>query len=130
MDSKRFEIIYTQGKLDFFKIVRDNETGVLYLLNLNAAGSGLTVLVDQEGKPLVDDEWVTYSIGKGFFRNGHNSYAWNCVFLCIIFKSGMAFLKDIAKQKNELCQKDSSINSNGTLNNNIFSKWFILHNRR
>jgi hypothetical protein len=56
MDSKRFEIIYTQGKLDFFKIVRDNETGVLYLLNLNAAGSGLTVLVDQEGKPLVDDE--------------------------------------------------------------------------
>lgn len=57
MDSKRFEIIYTQGKLEFFKIIRDNHTGVLYMLNLNAAGSGLTVMVDQEGKPLVDENF-------------------------------------------------------------------------
>ncbi|MFJ7931309.1 DUF6440 family protein [Peribacillus sp. NPDC094092] len=57
MDSNRFEIIYTQGKLELFKIIRDNQTGVLYMLNLSAAGSGLTVMVDQEGKPLVDENF-------------------------------------------------------------------------
>ncbi|MCS0670113.1 DUF6440 family protein [Cytobacillus firmus] len=31
MDSNRFEIIYTQGKLELFKIIRDNQTGVLYM---------------------------------------------------------------------------------------------------
>ena len=56
MDSKRFETIYSQGKYtDFFKIIRDNQTGVLYMMNLSGAGSGLTVLVDQEGKPLIDE---------------------------------------------------------------------------
>ena len=57
MDSKRFEVIYTQGKLEIFKIIRDNKTGVLYILNFSAAGSGLTVLVDPEGKPLVDENF-------------------------------------------------------------------------
>ncbi|MED3550264.1 DUF6440 family protein [Cytobacillus praedii] len=57
MDNKRFETIYTQGKLELFKIIRDNQTGVLYMLNLTGAGSGLTVMVDQEGKPLVDDNF-------------------------------------------------------------------------
>ena len=57
MDSKRFEVIYTQGKLEFYKIIRDNETGVLYMLNFSGAGSGLTVMVDQEGKPLVDENY-------------------------------------------------------------------------
>lgn len=27
------------------------------MLNLSAAGSGLTVLVDQEGKPLIDENF-------------------------------------------------------------------------
>lgn len=57
MDNKRFETIYTQGKLELFKIIRDNQTGVLYMLNLTGAGSGLTVMVDQEGKPLVDENF-------------------------------------------------------------------------
>lgn len=57
MDSKRFEIIYTQGKLEIFRIIRDNQTGVLYMLNLTAAGSGLTVMVDPEGKPLIDENF-------------------------------------------------------------------------
>ncbi|MBB4825574.1 hypothetical protein HNO89_002810 [Sporosarcina luteola] len=57
MDSKRFEIIYNQGKLEVFKIIRDNETGVLYMMNLAGAGSGLTVMVDQEGKPLLDENY-------------------------------------------------------------------------
>lgn len=55
MNNKRFEIIYTQGKLEQFKVIRDNETGVLYMSNHAGAGGGLTVMVDQEGKPLVDD---------------------------------------------------------------------------
>ncbi|MEK4029310.1 MULTISPECIES: DUF6440 family protein [Bacillaceae] len=57
MDSKRFEIIYTQGKLEIFKVIRDNQTGVLYMLNQTGAGSGLTVMVDQEGKPLLDENF-------------------------------------------------------------------------
>ena len=57
MDSKRFEIIYTQGKLELYKIIRDNQTGVLYMSNFSGAGSGLTVMVDQEGKPLVDENY-------------------------------------------------------------------------
>ncbi|WP_313799664.1 DUF6440 family protein [Cytobacillus sp.] len=57
MDNKRFETIYTQGKLELFKIIRDNQTGVLYMLNLSGVGSGLTVMVDQEGKPLVDENF-------------------------------------------------------------------------
>ena len=41
---------------EFFKIIRDNQTGVLYM-NHSAAGSGLTVMVDQEGTPLVDENF-------------------------------------------------------------------------
>lgn len=55
MSTKRFEVVSIEGKLDSFRVIRDNETGVLYLSNLNGAGSAITVLVDQEGKPLVDE---------------------------------------------------------------------------
>ncbi|WP_404452565.1 DUF6440 family protein [Virgibacillus necropolis] len=57
MSNKRFETIYTQGKLEQFKVLRDNETGVLYMSNYAGAGGGLTVMVDQEGKPLVDEDF-------------------------------------------------------------------------
>ncbi|WP_068673531.1 DUF6440 family protein [Oceanobacillus sp. Castelsardo] len=57
MNKKRFEVIYTQGTLEQFRIIRDNETGVLYMLNHTGAGSGLTVMVDQDGKPLVDEDF-------------------------------------------------------------------------
>lgn len=56
MGNKRLETTYTQGK---FKIIRDNETGVLYMLassNMNGAG-GLTVMIDQEGNPLIDEDF-------------------------------------------------------------------------
>ncbi|NEU31744.1 hypothetical protein GN156_13315 [bacterium LRH843] len=55
MNDKRFEVIYKQGKLETFKIIRDNETGVLYMMNQSGYGGGITVMVDQEGKPLVDE---------------------------------------------------------------------------
>ncbi|MBM7601075.1 hypothetical protein JOC34_003496 [Virgibacillus halotolerans] len=57
MSKKRFEVIYTQGTLELFKIIRDNETGVLYMQNHRGGGVGvgLTVMVDQKGNPLVDE---------------------------------------------------------------------------
>lgn len=57
MAKKRFEEIYNQGMLVVTKIIRDNETGVMYLLHQEGAGSGMTVMVDQEGKPLVDEDF-------------------------------------------------------------------------
>lgn len=54
MSSKRFEEVYKQGKLNVTKIIRDNETGVLYMMQQEAYGVGLTVMLDQDGKPLVD----------------------------------------------------------------------------
>lgn len=54
MADNRFEEVYTQGKMKVTKVIRDNETGVLYMLHQEGYGAGLTVMVDQEGKPLVD----------------------------------------------------------------------------
>lgn len=54
MTEKRFEEVYTQGKLKITKVIRDNETGVLYMLHQEGFGIGLTAMLDQEGKPLVD----------------------------------------------------------------------------
>lgn len=36
------------------RILHDNETGVQYLLFQEGYGAGLIVLVDQDGKPLLD----------------------------------------------------------------------------
>lgn len=55
MSKKRSEAICTQGKSELFRIIRDNGTGVLYMQNHTGAGDGLTVMVDQEGKPLLDE---------------------------------------------------------------------------
>ncbi|GIN73004.1 hypothetical protein J14TS2_34790 [Bacillus sp. J14TS2] len=56
-NEKRFEEVYTQGKLKVTKVIRDNETGVLYMLHQEGYGAGLTVMLDQEGKPLVDKDF-------------------------------------------------------------------------
>lgn len=58
MADKRFEEVYTQGKLKVTKVIRDNETGVLYMMQQEGYGAGLTVMVDQEGKPLVDKDFL------------------------------------------------------------------------
>lgn len=46
MADKRFEEVYTQGKLKVTKVIRDNETGVLYMMQQEGYGAGLTVMVD------------------------------------------------------------------------------------
>lgn len=58
MVENRFEIIEKQGKLVQFQIIRDNQTGVLYMSHAAGYGLGLTVMVDQEGKPLVDADYM------------------------------------------------------------------------
>lgn len=55
MAKERFVEVYTQGLVNVAKIIVDTETGVNYLLashNLRV-GTGLTVLVDRDGKPVV-----------------------------------------------------------------------------
>lgn len=58
MSEKRFEEVYKQGKLTAEKIIRDNETGVLYIVYQEGYGMGLTVMVDKDGKPLVDESFT------------------------------------------------------------------------
>lgn len=52
---KRFEETFKQGTMEVYKVIRDNETGVQYLVTQAGYGAGLTVLVDQDGKPLLDE---------------------------------------------------------------------------
>lgn len=40
MKYKRFEEIYSQGKLTVTKILRDNETGILYMVDQEGYGIG------------------------------------------------------------------------------------------
>lgn len=54
---KRFEVIHKQGAMEVFKIIRDNETGVLYMSNHSGYGGGITVMVDPDGKPLIDEDF-------------------------------------------------------------------------
>ncbi|KMY44577.1 hypothetical protein AC622_10235 [Bacillus sp. FJAT-27916] len=61
MANKRFEDVYTQGKMEVTKIIRDNETGVLYMFHYGGPTSGLTVMVDKDGKPLVDKDFIPES---------------------------------------------------------------------
>ena len=51
----RFVEVYSQGITNVEKIIVDTETGVNYLLASHdlRVGTGLTVLVDQNGKPVV-----------------------------------------------------------------------------
>ena len=51
----RFEIIKREH-YDSFKIIRDNDTGVLYLYIHEGYSGGLTVIVDSDGLPLMDYE--------------------------------------------------------------------------
>mgnify|MGYP007003830021 CR=1 FL=1 len=55
MGKERFEKVYSQGTLNAMEIWVDKETGVNYLLGSHGkqTGTGLTVLVDQDGKPVV-----------------------------------------------------------------------------
>ena len=55
MAKERFVETYSQGVANIRKIIVDTETGVNYLLLSSnmTSGCGVTVLVDQDGKPIV-----------------------------------------------------------------------------
>ena len=55
MAKNRFVEVYSQGITNVEKIIVDTETGVNYILASSAltVGCGLSVLVDQDGKPVV-----------------------------------------------------------------------------
>ena len=55
MGKKRFVEVYSEGVNHVQKILVDTETGVNYLVVIPslAVGCGLTVLVDQDSKPIV-----------------------------------------------------------------------------
>lgn len=57
MSEKRFEVIDKHGKLEQFSVIRDDQTGVLYLSHIVGLADGLTVMVDPQGKPLIDEEY-------------------------------------------------------------------------
>jgi len=53
MAEKRFEVIQKEGRIAGTKILVDKETGVNYLFAFDGYAGGLTVLVDEEGKPII-----------------------------------------------------------------------------
>ena len=55
MAKERFVEVYSQGLVNVAKIIVDTQTGVNYLLGSHnkQAGTGMTVLVDRDGKPIV-----------------------------------------------------------------------------
>ena len=55
MAKERFVEVYSQGITNVEKIVVDTETGVDYLLASSTltAGCGMSILVNQNGKPIV-----------------------------------------------------------------------------
>lgn len=55
---KRFEIVEKDGFMEGTRIVVDTETGVQYLMAHWTNVGGLTVLVDRDGKPLLDPRYA------------------------------------------------------------------------
>lgn len=55
--NKRFEIVNKEniGAFSDATILKDKETGVLYLFVLSGYGGGLTPLLDKDGKPIIDE---------------------------------------------------------------------------
>lgn len=53
MKNDRFEVVYSQGKMNVMEIWVDKETGVNYLFRHSGYAGGLTPLLDREGKPVI-----------------------------------------------------------------------------
>ena len=64
LSDTRFKVVYTFEAGDnttkdglMTRIIVDTETGVMYLYASGVQRGGLTVLVDEDGKPLIWDEY-------------------------------------------------------------------------
>ena len=49
----RFIKVFSQGAVNVTEILVDKETGVNYLFHCSGYAGGLTVLLDEEGKPII-----------------------------------------------------------------------------
>ena len=58
---KRFEVANREGFSEGTRIIVDTETGVQYLLAWWMNVAGLTVLLDSDGKPLLDMRYANKS---------------------------------------------------------------------
>ena len=67
MAHERFVEVYSKGVTNVRKIIVDTQTGVNYLLMSSnmTGGSGITVLVDADGKPLVTQLDESDSVAMG-----------------------------------------------------------------
>ena len=54
---RRFVISNKEGALEGTMIITDSETGVQYLFASAGYAGGLTLLVDKDGKPLLNREY-------------------------------------------------------------------------
>lgn len=56
--NRRFELLLSEGSVfqetGVIQILRDKETGVHYLIARYTHGIGVTTLLDEEGKPVID----------------------------------------------------------------------------
>lgn len=57
MFDKRFKTIHKEGVMSGYKIIVDEETGVNYLFTWDGYAGGITVLLDQDGKPVVNNSY-------------------------------------------------------------------------
>jgi hypothetical protein len=48
-----------EGKLTGTKIIIDSETGVQYLFAFDGSAGGLTILVDKNGDPLLNEQFAS-----------------------------------------------------------------------
>ncbi|HDK7177964.1 TPA: xylan 1,4-beta-xylosidase [Clostridium botulinum] len=53
MSKQRFVETYNEGIIDTYKIIVDTETGVNYLHIRSGFSTSITVLLDQDGKPII-----------------------------------------------------------------------------
>lgn len=55
LNNKRFDVTQSQGSgfFNFYQVIVDKQTGVNYLCVKAGYGSGLTPLLDENGKPIV-----------------------------------------------------------------------------
>ena len=55
-ENNRFQIVSEEKHdvMSYSRILRDKETGILYLYHAWGYGGGLTPLFDRDGKPLTD----------------------------------------------------------------------------
>jgi len=59
--AERFILSDKKGRMEGTRIITDTKTGVQYLFANWGSAGGLTLLVDKDGKPLIDETYVTPS---------------------------------------------------------------------